>query len=138
MLIDKIGEAISFRSMDGACGEVFVNPKGNIVFKINITLNGTPHLITLLDELINFIPLFYFQLPKKEKEEWECITFLDTELVSTIHSYKIDSFLSKGRLWLNIDNISYIFDLSKLMFSKQLLGESIYQSLLTQAEYLED
>lgn len=138
MLIDKIGEAISFRSMDGACGEVFVNPKGNIVFKIDIAIDGTPHLITLLDELINFIPLFYFQLPKTEKETWECITFCDNELISNIYPYKINSFLSKGRLWLNIDNISYIFDLSQLMFSKQLLGEAIYQSLLTQAEYLED
>lgn len=138
MLIGKIGESISFKSMDGACGVVFVNPKGNIVFEISIALNSTPHLITLLDELVNFIPLFYFQLPKMDKEAWECITFLDTELISTMQPYKIDSYLSKGRLWLNIDNISYIFDLSKLMFSKQLLGEAIYQSLLTQAEYLEE
>lgn len=137
MLIDEIEKKINFHSMNGSSGEVCVNNEGNIAFTIKIILNETLHVITLFDELINFIPLFYFQLPKTEQEVWDCIIFIDNSVVSGLEPYSISSHLSKGRLLLNIDNVTYIYDISKLMISKKVLGESIFNSLKKQAEYLE-
>ncbi|MDC4147560.1 hypothetical protein [Acinetobacter baumannii] len=138
MLIDEIDKQLYVDAENhDSTAKIAVSNSGMLSIIIHLFYKEKKFHVALIDELINFIPQFYFPL---DNDTWECIILVDHAVFDpSLFPYKltINPVLKQGKFILKFQDDTITFDLSKLKFTREILGDAIYASIEKQAKYIE-
>ncbi|HFG7030389.1 TPA: hypothetical protein ACGIK9_002874 [Acinetobacter baumannii] len=139
MLIDELEKEYDIVSIDGkGIATVSVNHFGRVSLSFK-SLNGlSDSVLTLTDDILNFLPQVFVSPYTKEERTWDCLVTIDGKALETPHSKQIEIKLLNGSLVIFTYGMHTTFELSHIRFARQMLGEAVFNSLKQQIKEIDN